>query len=64
MPHPTEGRPELTPEELALLLETNEVRGYTPRDKITEPDQAPTGPGSASSRGADPADEAQPPAPG
>lgn len=63
MPHPAEGRPELTPEELALLLEMNEIRGYTPRDQIAEPDHAPPGPASASGREpAGPVDEAESPA--
>ncbi|MFJ8538329.1 hypothetical protein [Streptomyces sp. NPDC093591] len=39
--------PELAPEEAALLQEAAE-RGYTPKHKVAEPDEAPGGPAGTS----------------
>ncbi|MEV8388825.1 MULTISPECIES: hypothetical protein [unclassified Streptomyces] len=39
--------PELSPEEVALLQE-EEVRGYTPKAAVAEPDEAPGGPAGTS----------------
>jgi hypothetical protein len=39
--------PELSPEE-AELLRAGEGRGYTPKRKITEPEEAPGGPAGTS----------------
>jgi hypothetical protein len=39
--------PELSPEEAALLQKATE-RGYTPKRKIAEPDEAPGGPAGTS----------------
>ncbi|MFI6638687.1 hypothetical protein [Streptomyces sp. NPDC050504] len=44
--------PELTPHELRLLARSREVRGYTPRDGATEPDEGPAGPAGASPQAA------------
>ncbi|MFH8656070.1 hypothetical protein [Streptomyces afghaniensis] len=43
-------RPALTPLELALLADPDGVRGYAPRDRVAEPQQAPTEPAGASER--------------
>ncbi|RMI43402.1 hypothetical protein [Streptomyces triticirhizae] len=53
---------ELTPQELALLENPGEVRGYTPYDGVPEPTEAPGGPASPSPAGA--SDEERPPATG
>ncbi|RJQ77771.1 hypothetical protein D5S17_15260 [Pseudonocardiaceae bacterium YIM PH 21723] len=45
---------ELTPYERMLLAEPAEVRGYTPRDGIAEPDAAPDEAAGASARPAEP----------
>ncbi|MEV2258937.1 hypothetical protein [Streptomyces anulatus] len=39
--------PEFSPEEAALLQEA-EGRGYTPKHKVTEPEEAPAGPAGTS----------------
>ncbi|SNR57867.1 hypothetical protein [Actinomadura mexicana] len=39
--------PDLSPEEAALLEKITE-RGYTPKRKVTEPDEAPGGPAGTS----------------
>ncbi|KAB8164244.1 hypothetical protein FH609_013620 [Streptomyces sp. 3MP-14] len=54
-----ESEPELTPQELALLENPGEVRGYTPYDGVPEPSEAPGGPASTSPAGA--GDEERPP---
>ena len=40
--------PDLTPEERAWLASPHQDRGYAPLDDISEPEDAPSGPGAVS----------------